>query len=67
MVAKKLEDSKKSLEIKEKMLEEISPDSNTDKTKKIREFEEKIAEKDSLPVSKEQEALIEEEIEEQFV
>lgn len=64
LLEQKLEISKKTLEEKKKLLEEISPNKN--KTEEIRKFEDEITEKDSVQISEQQEEILEEEIEEEL-
>lgn len=66
-IQKKLDNSKTELEEKEKLIQGLQGNSNTDQTQQIRQAEENIAEKQDKSISKEQEATIEEAIEEEFM
>ena len=65
MVKQKLETHKKMLVEKEQLLSSIIKDK--DKIKEIKETEEKITEKSTTGISEEQEEMLEEEIEKEFL
>ena len=65
IVQQKLENSKKLLVEKQNMLGELT--GNKDKTKEIKEFESKITETKTAPISKEQEIIIDDLLEEEFM
>ena len=65
IVQQKLDNTKKLLEERQGLLSELT--GGKDKTKEIRELEDSITEKDSVPISEEQNALIDEEIERELI
>ncbi|MEK6873576.1 MAG: hypothetical protein AABW91_01930 [Nanoarchaeota archaeon] len=65
MIKQKLETHKKMLVEKEQILSSVIKDK--DKIKEVKEAEEKITEKASTSISEEQEELLEEEIEKEFL
>ena len=65
IVQQKLENTKKLLEERQGLLSELT--GGKDKTKEIRELEDKITEKDDVSISEEQNALINEEIEKELM
>jgi hypothetical protein len=65
IIRQKLENTKKLHDEKQKILNGLT--GGKDKTKEIRKLEENIAEKENVSISKEQEKMIEEEIESEFV
>lgn len=65
IVQQKLHNTKKLLDEKQGLLSELT--GGKDKTKEIRELEDKITEKDEEPITKEQNKIIDEEIESEFL
>lgn len=65
IVQQKLINSKKLLEEKQNLFSELT--GGKDKTKEIRELEDKITEKDEEPITEEQNKIIDEEIESEFL
>ena len=65
IVQQKLDNTKALLQEKQGLLSELT--GGKDKTKEIRELEDKITEKDDVSISEEQNALINEEIEKELV
>ena len=65
IVQQKLDNTKKLLEERQGLLSELT--GGKDKTKEIRELEDKITEKEDTSISEEQNALIDEEIERELI
>lgn len=65
IIQQKLDNTKKLKDEKHKLLMELT--GGKDKTEEIKEMEEKLTEKDTTQISKEQEDLLEKEIEKEFM
>ncbi|MFA6022652.1 MAG: hypothetical protein WC781_01040 [Candidatus Pacearchaeota archaeon] len=66
LLEQKLDISKKTLDEKTKLLNELAGSTTEDKTEKMRKIKEEINERENLTISKEQEIVLESEIEDEL-